>query len=353
MTQQRSSALERSLHQIASASRDFQVDLAALEDRVFAADLAQAANERPVFIASLPRAGTTLLLNTLSACPGFASHTYRDMPFLLCPLFWDRISRRFRREGTAQERMHGDGMLVDVDSVEAFEEILWRQFWPAKYGADGIRPWTEGEYDAGFEAFFRTHMRKIILLRCGAGGGRYLSKCNGNILRLPLLRRIFPDSLLIVPFRNPGDHAASLLRQHRNFLDIHARDAFTRCYMKSIGHLEFGANFSPMLFPGASAPAPDTIAYWLSLWVAAFSHLLSQTDAGFLFLDYDRFCLEPEAGLERLADLVKVPHGTWEGTVPPLRPARRYDLDSLGVLESGTMAQAENVHEVLRMRAAF
>jgi hypothetical protein len=352
MTWPNSSALERGLHAVASASRDLQIDLAAVEDRVFAPALAGLGCERPIFVTSLPRAGTTLLLNILSACPGLASHTYRDMPFLLCPLFWNRVSRGFHREGTARERMHGDGMLVDVDSVEAFEDILWRQFWPDKYRAEGITPWTNEDRDIAFETFFRNHMRKIILLRHGSGG-RYLSKCNGNVLRLPLLRRIFPDSLLIVPFRNPGDHAASLLRQHRNFLDIHARDAFTRRYMKSIGHLEFGANFSPMLFPHVPAPAPDTLSYWVSLWSAAFSHLLSQEDTDIQFFDYDRFCREPEAAIGRLAAMVQVSRETLAQAAPQLRPARAYNLDTFGVLEPGVMARAETIHSSLLARATF
>ena len=32
--------------------------------------------------------------------------------------------------GVEIERAHGDGMTIGYDSHEAFEEVLWRAFWP-------------------------------------------------------------------------------------------------------------------------------------------------------------------------------------------------------------------------------
>ena len=81
------------------------------------------------FVTSLPRVGTTLLLDVLSALPAFASHTYRHMPFVLCPILWDRISSGFRKEAELDEREHGDGIMIGYDSSEAFEEIIWMAFW--------------------------------------------------------------------------------------------------------------------------------------------------------------------------------------------------------------------------------
>ena len=44
---------------------------------------------------------------------------------------------------------------------------------------------------------------------------------------------MFPDCRIIVPLRDPAAHAASLLRQHKNFLTRHAEDTFTRRYMRT------------------------------------------------------------------------------------------------------------------------
>lgn len=87
-------------------------------------------------------------------------------------------------------------------------------------------PGRSNEENSYFKEFFQDHMRKIILLRRGEepSRARYISKNNGNIARIGLLYRLFPDSLVIVPFRNSLDHAVSLLQQQRNFLCIHAED---------------------------------------------------------------------------------------------------------------------------------
>ena len=55
----------------------------------------------------------------------FETLTYRDMPFILAPLLWDKISRPLRKAGEKVERAHGDGMMVSFDSPEAFEEVVW------------------------------------------------------------------------------------------------------------------------------------------------------------------------------------------------------------------------------------
>src|SRR5262245_43286282 len=79
------SGMDRALHRVAFATYDVQADLADIEDRLFAAHLGSITNQRPVFITSLPRAGTTLLLECCAALDEFASHTYRDMPFVMIP----------------------------------------------------------------------------------------------------------------------------------------------------------------------------------------------------------------------------------------------------------------------------
>lgn len=292
------SRLDRLVHRLAFAGLELQKAVADVEDRLYAPSLNDVTERPPVFITSLPRAGTTLLLETIAGLPGYATHTYRDMPFVLCPLLWDRVSRPFRKPGALQARAHGDGMAVGFDSPEAFEEVLWRAFWPDKYADGRIRLWSADDRDPEFEDFFHRHMRKIIL-RAAQGNGRYVSKNNANIARIPLLRRLFPASPIIVPFRNPLDQAASLLSQHRRFTELHAQDSFARKYMEDIGHLEFGATHRPIAFPVVSAAPPTGLEYWLATWTAAFSHILRLGDAVHL-VDFDGLCAAPQESLAAL-----------------------------------------------------
>ena len=112
----RYSSIDRLLHKFAFSTRKAQIGLADLEDVMFRHRLARHELDRPLFITALPRAGTTLLLELCVASGTFASHTYRQMPFVLIPMLWNRFSEGFRRSDMPRERAHGDGMLVSVDS---------------------------------------------------------------------------------------------------------------------------------------------------------------------------------------------------------------------------------------------
>jgi hypothetical protein len=306
----RYSRIDRLLHRLAFSGIQVQKSLADLEDRLYAKRFADVVIDRPLFITSLPRAGTTLLLELLSGIEHFAAHTYRQMPFLLCPILWNSMSRPFQKHTVLRERAHGDGMQVGYDSVEAFEEILWHAFWPRKYTSDRIIPWSAGDVDEHeeFEPFLRNHMRKLLALRPGSPRCRYVSKNNANIARVPTLARLFPDGVILIPFRNPIDHVGSMLRQHRNFSRIHAEDRFAARYMLDIGHYDLGANLRPIDFAGWLNGDPpettDTEDFWLRYWCEAFDHLLSLRVKNIVFVSYERCCGAPAKSLRRIAGAI-------------------------------------------------
>ena len=75
-----------------------------------------------VFITSLPRSGTTILLNFLFSSNEFASLKYSNMPFLLSPSF----SKIFNKKNIGRkERLHSDGIMYDLNSPEAFDEVFF------------------------------------------------------------------------------------------------------------------------------------------------------------------------------------------------------------------------------------
>ena len=344
--------LERLLHRLAFAALPLQKSLTELEDRLYARRAAGVKVSRPVFIASLPRAGTTLLLETIAALPGFAAHTYRNMPFLLIPLLWDTLSRRFHAAGGKIERAQGDGVSIGFDSPEAFEEVLWRAFHPAQYGADRILPWSaDAGFDcAEFDAFMGQHIRKLATLRIGAGPARYLSKNNGNLSRLGKLARLFPDAAILIPFRNPVDHAASLLRQHLLFERLHANEPFTRRYMADLGHYDFGANLRPIDFDHwldeAGLEPPNAANFWLRYWQAAFSHILANLNDQAVLVSYDSLCAAPAAGLRRIARRLGVEDGAEQMAAARFRSPARYDAGPLN-LNRTLLESAQALHREL------
>src|SRR5690606_21285585 len=95
---------------------------------------------------------------------------------------------------------------------------------------------------------FRDYIRNVIISAEDPRQQRYLSKNNNNILRLPYLFKSFAKARVVIPFRDPLQHALSLLNQHRHFSGIQASDHFSLEYMNWLGHYEFGLNQKPFCF---------------------------------------------------------------------------------------------------------
>ena len=325
------SCLDRLVHRIAFSNSSVQITAAEIEDRLFGRDLDGVEARAPIFITSLPRAGTTVLLTALNLAPELATHLYRDMPFVMAPLLWSRISRRFRKRATLRERAHGDGIAIGFDSPEAFEEVMWRLFWPKHYQADGIKLWSVNDVNVEAQSFMMSHFRKIVSLRCpkGAGQGRYISKNNANIARLDLIPRMFTDATFLVLVRSPMAHAASLHRQHENFLKRHEEDPFTFRYMADIGHYEFGALHRPIRFEGLATLAEGLEAtnldYWLAYWIAAFEHIAMRRDRIHL-IEFENLCRRGDEAAAELCELLGIEKsrapeiGAHFRPVPPLQP---------------------------------
>jgi len=264
-------------------------------------------NESPVFIAGLARAGTTILLRSLYQTDVFRSLTYRDMPFVLMPGTWRKVSSGFRQEMTATERAHGDSIAIDYDSPEAFEEVFWRVFYGKQYIKDD---YLESQIldDQACEQF-RRYVASILASESASKNLRYLSKNNNNLLRLQGLKNSFPHSVIIIPFREPVQHALSLLRQHENFLNIHSEDRFSLKYMNWLGHHEFGLNHKPFKFTGNVPPTVSrhSIDYWLDQWASAYIHTLERAPTDSIFLSYEDLCQNPSETLARLMMRLNIP----------------------------------------------
>lgn len=302
------STIDRAIHKLAFGSSMLQEMLNDIEQSLFSKNWRDAEAEKPIFITSLPRAGTTIILESLCRLPGLAVHTYRDMPFILTPVIWHKLARLFHRKGIHRERAHGDGLSISEDSPEAFEEVLWKKYFAQQYTSSSIELWPAEFRDdpgEGFATIFHEHMKRIISLRQpdNIPRGRYISKNNANISRIGFLKKLFPEAHIVIPLRNPVEHAISLWQQHVNFLEQHAADDFVRRYMEDIGHYEFGVLHRPIQFPGLVALTQGrestTLDYWLGYWISAFEYLAEQPDVS--ILSYETLCQSGSSGVSRLS----------------------------------------------------
>ncbi len=252
--------------------------------------------QRAIYVTGLARAGTTALMRSLYATGQFASLTYNDMPFVLAPNLWAKISSTNKKQRVMQERAHGDGIQVDFDAPEAFEEVFWKLHCGSSYiDGEALRP----------HSIDPETIRQLLIyqgLVCKRHGRtRYLAKNNNHILRLAsVAAQTKETTYYLVAFRHPIAQARSLLGQHIRFKEA---EKFTQKYMTWLAHHEFGATHKPFQF-NVNAPAvgaPDEFDYWLQRWVDAYAYLLlllEQQDSNLIPVSYERLCTEPEHWIE-------------------------------------------------------
>lgn len=287
-----------------------------LRDRMPAGDL-----DRPIYVAGLARAGSTVLLELLAGHRDVATHRYRDFPMVHIPWLWNRFvdaAVRSPESGEGQERAHGDGIRVTAESPEAFEEVIWTTFFRNLHDPTVSNVLDRDTANPAFEAFYRDHLRKLLVLR---DGRRYLAKGNYNVTRLGYLHRLFPDARFVVPVRDPVGHVASLMRQHVRFEQVGHAHPRARRYMRRAGHFEFGPDLRPINVgdDGAVArirrlwAAGDTVDAWARYWATIYDHIAGRLDsdphlrAATIVVRFEDMCLTPAETMARIQDHIGLP----------------------------------------------
>ncbi|GLS26277.1 sulfotransferase [Marinibactrum halimedae] len=311
------SFVDRLIHRIAFIHPMVQRSLGGIEADIFKSDLQPAKIDRPTFVTGLPRAGTTLMLESFYSTQTYATFTYRNMPFLLAPLLWEKLSGGFQKKGELQERAHRDGMEISFDSPEAFEEVLWLNFFHDRYVDEAHlncipQQWITSE----FVEFFEATIKKLLVVNqqknpsgSKVNSLRYLSKNNANVSRLESIKAVFPSSVIVVCVRDPVTHVHSLISQHQRFLNMHDDDNFSKDYMRWIGHYDFGGNFKPLKVSdevvSPSNVAQLTPAYWLRYWIEVYRKVM-ESSVKPIIVCYETLNEKPQDTLTYIAELAEV-----------------------------------------------
>jgi len=228
---------------------DLVVDLGKLESRSLDSKIQALAIHKPVYVGSLARSGSTILLESIAEHPSAASFCYRDFPFVHLPVWWRRLSGwMFDLNAAPAERAHGDRILVTPNSPEAFEEILWMHFFPQLHNGSVSQKLSGDRHDPeckspDFEACYRAVIQKLLWQESAS---RYVAKGNYHIGRIDYLSRLFPGAQFVIPVRHPLTQVASLLRQHEHFCRLENENAAILKYMRRAGHFEFGLDRRPV-----------------------------------------------------------------------------------------------------------
>ena len=253
-----------------------------------------------VFVTGLARSGTTAVMNKLFGTGEYASLQYSNMPFLLCPNLWKRKAKI-----EAHERAHSDGIIIDGNSPEEFDEYFWKAILNDRYmDEEGMHPHDIPE---DILIKYQTYMALICLAK---GKHKYISKNNNNILRLEGLQRI-PNARIIFLFRDPVAHASSLMKLDAKFTASQEEDPFTLSYFNYLGHHEFGKNHKPFLLTeefrsNREKYTKDQLDYWLSVWQNYYSYLLNNHNNNYIYISFQDLILEPKRVFEYLTTELQI-----------------------------------------------
>lgn len=250
-----------------------------------------------VIVSGLARAGTTSLMNNLSVCGSFASLNYSNMPFLTAPNLWKKFYRPKSRD--KKERSHQDGIMIGLDSNEALEEYFFKMISNDSFiKEDKLFRYdiTDKQYSEylKYQSVIRNDNKKV-----------YLAKNNNFALRYESLRAYNDEFLMVLMFRDPMTHAASLLEKHKYYSALQEEDDFVLEYMNWLGHHEFGLNQKPFQFTD-TAPEYDSdkfsLDYWLQIWINYYSYILTIEKTRVMFVDYDSYCNRPDEILHEVLE---------------------------------------------------
>ena len=249
-------------------------------------------------VSGLARSGTTALSMAIARSGNFSSLDYSNMPFVLSPKLW----RKFYKPSKAlkkKERAHGDGIQIGYSEIEALEEVFFMNLLNGDYIKENVLEFHT--ISADVNSLYRRYIKSLSSQKV------YLAKNNNWVLRGKSFLKLNPDIKVVVMFREPLEHALSLLTQHERFVELQTKDEFVLEYMNFIGHHEFGLGMKPfnignfnerVIYPMQS---PN---FWLVLWLQYYSTILRL--GGVHLVCYEEYCSKPNEVLNGILQSIGV-----------------------------------------------
>lgn len=187
-------------------------------------EVTEAAVERPIIIAGMPRSGTTHLLKLLSTDPTLRTmkrwQTYQSFPSRA--MLEGREPDNRMENGAVRDEMidvmmpHFRG-LFDVGSDDATEEI--EVMGKIGYGVVGSFNGDVPTFDAQFYGTDQTrayralyeYLQGLQWLQRDDGARRWLLKSPQHMATVPAIKNVFPDACLVFTHRDPASVFTSLV----------------------------------------------------------------------------------------------------------------------------------------------
>ena len=254
-------------------------------------------DKKCIFVSGMPRSGTTILTHIISNFNDVGSFNYSDLPFIKIPFIWSKINWLYYFKNKSSERVHGDGLKINLLSPDAFEELIWSENLP-NYENENFSAILDSNYEnKELEKELARSINKILLIRKKK---IYLSKGNYNIFRIKYINKILKNSFFLICVRNPVDVIQSSIRVHKKFLEIgEGNNKFTD-EMNELCHFEFGKNRKD---PFKNNFHKNEVKYYENQWLQMHKFILDDYAKlkNVFLVDFDKLVLNPEQSISNIA----------------------------------------------------
>lgn len=307
-----------------AATRELWLRLAELESFFVRDETEQLKVDRPIYIASLPRSGTSIVTEMLARHADLTCHRYSDFPNVWTPYWRNYLLQKTRRQAPElQERAHRDRIKVNHDSPEAVEEVLWMHFFPSLHDASVNNVLNGQLSNSKFEQFYQQHILKLLAVRKAK---RYLAKGNYNISRIRYILALNPDAKFLIPVRDPVDQIASLAKQHALFSLASQDDSRIPLQMAMSGHFEFGPRRTPVNFGKLESTQAIIECWqqgretegWARYWAESYQHIYDQLEQfpevrkACLLFRYEDLCTDSGRMIDTILEHCELPENGFE-----------------------------------------
>ena len=145
-----------------------------------------------------------------------------------------------------------------------------------------------------------------------------------NVTRIGYLAKLFPDARFVIPVRDPVWHIASLMKQHRLFLDGQRDNLAAQRHLRRVGHFEFGMDRRPIsLGDDANTEEIATlwrdgeeVRGWARYWARMHHYIADLIESelelrpAICVLRYEDLCADPRVTLLELLSHCQLPVGS-------------------------------------------
>lgn len=307
-----------------AATRRLWRRLGDLESKVVREETEQWVVDRPIYITSLPRSGTTIVTEMLAQHPELTCHRYSDFPNLWTPYWRNYLLGKSRFQAPKKvERAHQDRIYVSHDSPEAVEEVLWMSFFSSRHDASASQLLDGRLRNGEFDRFYQQHILKLLAVR---NANRYLAKGNYNISRIRYILALYPHAKFLIPVRDPVQQIASLMKQHDLFTGASRQDPRIPLQLALSGHFEFGPRRIPVNFgnPEVTRAIIDCWQHgreaegWSRYWAETYQHVVGQLEEfpelrkACLLFRYEDLCTHSERLIDTILEHCELPQTGFE-----------------------------------------